>query len=69
VKRHVEVFNATINSIYPENALAITKKLLEIIRIDPNLIYRAEHVDQIIAFMKQNKKFYSSAEKDVVSQL
>ncbi|MCX6191815.1 MAG: hypothetical protein NT109_06005 [Flavobacteriia bacterium] len=69
VKRHVEVFNATINSIYPENALAITQKLLEIIRIDPNLIYRAEHVDQIIAFMKQNMKFYSSAEKDVVSQL
>ena len=63
------MFNATINSIYPENALAITKKLLEIIRIDPNLIYRAEHVDQIIAFMKQNMKFYSSAEKDVVSQL
>ena len=69
MKRHVEVFNATINSIYPENALAITQKLLEIIRIDPNLIYRAEHVDQIIVFMKQNMKFYSSAEKDAVSQL
>jgi hypothetical protein len=69
VKKHVEVFNATINSIYPENALAITQKLLQIIRLDPNLIYRAEQVDQIIAFMKQNTKFYSSAEKDVISQL
>jgi hypothetical protein len=69
VKKHVEVFNATINSIYPENALAITQKLLEIIRFDPNLIYRAEQVDQIISFMKQNMKFYSGTEKDVINQL
>jgi hypothetical protein len=69
IKRHVEVFNDTINSIYPEHAFAVTQKLLEIIRLDPSLIYRAEKVDQIIAFMNQNMKFYSSAEKDVINQL
>lgn len=69
IKKHVEVFNTTINSIYPEHALALTQKLLEIIRLDPSLIYRAEQVDQIIAFMKQNMKFYSSAEKEVINQL
>jgi hypothetical protein len=68
VKRHVEAFNTSLNH-YPESALVITQKLLEIIRFEPNLIYRAEHVDQIIAFMKQNLKFYSSAEKNVISQL
>jgi hypothetical protein len=69
IKRHVEVFNTTINSVFPEHALAITQKLLEIIRLNPSSIYRAEHVDQIIAFMKQNMKFYSNAEKDVINQL
>jgi hypothetical protein len=69
IKNHVNTCNLAISYGNTEQILGAFKKMIELIKNNPSVLFRCEEIDKILKFLNGNSHTFNEVEQEVIDEL